>query len=77
MRIRLAFIVVSSFLLRAFPAQIIGFLFSLIERLRPMSRGYGVTGRLEPLSYGESAMPSKPVSSPESFQAFDLVQSSK
>jgi hypothetical protein len=76
MRIRLAFIVVSSFLLRAFPAQIIGFLFSLIERLRPMSRGYGVTG-LEPLSYGESAMPSKPVSSPESFQAFDLVQSSK
>jgi len=41
-----------------------------------MSRGYGVTG-LEPLSYGESAMPWKPVSSPESFQAFDLVQSSK
>lgn len=41
-----------------------------------MSRGYGGRG-LEPLSYGESAMPSKPVSSPESFQAFDLVQSSK
>lgn len=32
---------------------------------------------LKPFSYGESAMPSKPVSSPESFQTFDLVQSSK
>lgn len=44
-------------------------------RLR-CERGYGVTG-LEPLSYGESAMPSKPVSSPESFHVFDLVQSAK